>query len=191
MDPILDFLNQPIILTLVTLTIGSYLLNLVADRRSRRNLQEDKAIDFLTEAGNIFNQASVAVFGKLRNNSLDLDDSIEQALVKLYTYRMKVEVGSRAYLQSEAFYKDYFRLMDDYTFVVLVMKQLTEQRVSSEEVVPRIQERRGKLLDSWPLEGENIVPDENTLIAELILLMELILHRMTNLLTRYLRTIMG
>ena len=190
MDPILEFLNQPIILTLVTLTIGSYLLNLVADRRSRRNLQEDKAIEFLTEAGNIFNQASVAVFGKLRTNSIHVDDSIEQALVKLYTYRMNVEVGSRAYLQSDAFYKDYFRLMDDYTFVVLMMKQLHEQQVSSEEAVLLIQKHRGKLLDSWPLEGEITVPDGDTLIAELILLMELILHRMTDLLTSHLKAVM-
>ncbi len=190
MDPILEFLNQPIILTLVTLTIGSYLLSLVADRRSRRNLQEDKAVEFLNEAGNIFNQASVQIFIKLRNNLIEVDDSLEQAMTNLYSERMGIEVGSRAYLQSEDFYKDYFRLMDDYTFVFLMMKQLNDQRVSPEEAVTLIRKHREKLLDSWPLEGENTVPDEDTHIAELILLMEFILHRMTDLLTRYLRAAM-
>ena len=190
MDPILEFLNQPIILTLVTLTVGSYLLNLVADRRSRRNLREDKAIEFLNEAGNTFNQAVVQIFRKLRNNTIAVDEHVEQTMTLLYSERMGIEVGSRAYLGSEVFFKDYFKLMDDYTFVFVMMKQVDEQGAKPEEVVPRIQEYRRKLLASWPLAGETTEPDGDTVIAELILLMELILHRMTDLLTRHLKLVM-
>ena len=189
MDPILEFLNQPIILTLVTLTIGSYLLSLVAERRSRRNVLKDKAIEFLGEAGEIYNQFSVQIFGKLRNNSIEVDRPIEQAVTELFSKRMGIEVGSRAYLKSDAFFKDYFNLMDSSVMVVVVMKQVG-QGTPHEEAIHRIQEFSRELVGAWPLEGENTVPDGDTLIAELILYMELILHRMTDLLTSHLKEVM-
>lgn len=55
MTSIIEFLNQPIVVTLITLSIGSILLNVIADRTSRKNKLRDEAIEFLTETGTEIN----------------------------------------------------------------------------------------------------------------------------------------
>ena len=53
MESIFEFLNQPIVITLVSLIIGSYAISLITERRASRNKLRDQAVDFITEAGNI------------------------------------------------------------------------------------------------------------------------------------------
>ena len=55
MNSIIDFINQPIVISLITITVGGYLLNLISDRRSMNDKLRDKSIEFITNAGNNIN----------------------------------------------------------------------------------------------------------------------------------------
>jgi hypothetical protein len=119
MNSILDFLNQPIVLTLVTLTVGSYLLNLVTERRARKDKLREKTIDFLSEAGNNINQFLTHVYRQLRTNNIELDQAIADGLKELHSKRIGIQVGSQAYLNSKDFPKQYYQLLDELGGVVL------------------------------------------------------------------------
>ena len=190
MDPILDFLNQPIILTLVTLIVGSYLLDLVAERRSRRDRSKDQAIEFINDVADHTNAFVVAVFDKLRPNNLVVDDHLRNAIRDLFSGRMSIEIRSKAYLKSEDFHTQYFIMMGEFADVMETLVWV-DQGVPDEEIIPRIQAKCYGLVQSWPLAGERTAPDSEELVQHLILWMEMINHRVTDLLTRHLKKVMG
>ena len=79
MTSIIEFLNQPIVVTLITLFVGSYLLNVIADRRSRKDKLRDKAVEFLTETGNDMNSAISIMYGHLEGHDSESDSKLVEA----------------------------------------------------------------------------------------------------------------
>ncbi len=189
MDAIFEFLNQPIILTLVSLMIGSYLLSLVAERRSRRDRMKDQAIEFINDVAEHTNTFVVAVFEKLRTNRIVVDGSLEDAIRDLYSRRTSIEISSKAYLKSEKFYKEYFILMDGFGDVMGTFMRV-DQGYPEDELIASVHQKCSQLEQTWPLPEERTTPDSDTLVDYLILWMDMINHRVTDLLTRYLEKVM-
>jgi hypothetical protein len=190
MNAIFDFLNQPIVIALVTLTVGSYLLNLVADRRARNNKLRDKAIDFISEAGNIINGFCPHVYRQLRMGNIVVDQSIEDGLKELFSKRMSIQVGSQAYLKSEVFYKQYHELIDELADVVASMREL-EHGASLQAGIERIREHKERLRESWPSAEDFSIPYSESPIEELISWMDMIMYFTTNLLATNLESVLG
>jgi hypothetical protein len=189
MEKVFEFLNQPIVLTIVSLVIGSYLLNLIAERRSRRDTLKDQAIEFINDVAEHTNAFVVAIFGKLRPNRIELDETLRKAISDLYSGRMSIEIGSRAYLKSEDFYQQYFHLLDEFGEVMGTFMRV-DQGAPHEEMITRVQTKYTKLEKSWPLAGEIHTEDPEALVDHLIIWMEMLSHRVTDLLTRHLNKVM-
>lgn len=190
MDAVFEFLNQPIVLTLVSLVIGSYLLSIVAERRSRQNNLMDKAVEYLSEAADTINSFVPLIYRKLRTGSLGIDEDIENGLTALFASRMRIQVGSQAYLKTDDFAQKYFDLLDELSAVVQFMFRF-EKGENIEGILKEVATRREKLLAEWTLKDEQHPPSAGTPIDELIWLMDLILHRITALLTIYLKKVVG
>jgi hypothetical protein len=187
MNSILDFLNQPIVLTLITLTVGSYLLSLVAERRSRKDKLRDRMIDFLTEAGDNITQFVPHIYAQLHTGNVAIDQALKDGLKDLFAKRMSVQIGSQAYLKSEEFHQQYFQLLDQLTTVVACITEF-EQGGNSEETVLKIRENRISLGESWPLADESLGTETGRPADELILWMDMIMHRTTHLLSSNLKS---
>jgi hypothetical protein len=188
MTLIIDFLNQPIVAGLLTLVVGSYLLNLIADRRSRKNKLRDQAIEFLTEMGDDINSVSSLIYGRLKGHNSVSDMELVEAFTKLYSNRMSVEIGSKAYLNSEELPQSYDRLIRELEGVALYMTGDREQ-ASPQQIISQIQERRNLLGKAWPIEKEMQQKPANEPGDELMLWMDMILHRTTHLLSNNLRSV--
>lgn len=182
MDSILAFLNQPIVLTLITLIVGSYLLNLVAERRSRRDKLRDQAIDFLTDASNYIGALAPIIYAHLRTGKAETSPEMFDGLKDLFARRMSIQVGSQAYLQSDAFYLQYFRLMDEFPGVIEGLQALGRGE-DAQGVIQRAKQHSDRLQALWPLEGEPLHPQTGEPVDALILWMDLVMHRMTDLIT--------
>ena len=182
MNSILDFLNQPIVLTLITLAAGSYLLDLITERRARAAKLRDKAVEFLIEAGNIIGRFQPHVYKQLRTGRVEVDQDLSDAMKELFSQRMNIQIGSQAFLKSEDFYRQYHRLLDELAGVVTCMTELS-QGLPAEEVVMKIQQNSQRLIQSWPLAGETLDPSTGRPVDELIIWMDVIYHRITQLLS--------
>lgn len=189
MNAILDFLNQPIVLTLVTLIVGSYLLSIVAERRSRNDRLKDKAIEFLTDAANTINAFVPLIYRQLRTGKLAVDQAIEDGMTDLFTKRLGIHVGSQAFLKNEQFAFKYFKLLDELASVVVLLTEL-EQGSDAEEIVKKVRVNRKRILEEWPLANESFSPETGQPADELILLMDVILHRITDLFSKNLKEVM-
>lgn len=190
MTSIIEFLNQPIVLTLITLSVGSYLLDVIADRRSRKNKLREEAIKFLTETGNDINSVVSTMYGHLEGHNSERDLKLVERLTRLFAKRMSVQIGSQAYLNSDEFHQHYDRLLEELEGVAFYLAREQEQD-SSEQIISQIQERRNRLGKAWPIENETQQAPAIEPADELMLWMHMILHRTTHLLSNNLRSVIG
>ena len=88
MNAIIEFINQPFFVSLLTITVGSYLLNLITDRRSRNDKLREKSIDFITNAGNNINNFYPRIYEQLRRGKVEISRAISEGLRDLFSTRM-------------------------------------------------------------------------------------------------------
>ena len=157
MDTVFLFLNQPIIITLLSLAIGGYFLDVISDRRAKKAIIREKSIDLISEVGNNFNSVVSRIFGHIRTGNLKVkqDNKLKDRIGILFTNRLNVMVKSKAYLRSKDFAHKYetlvFELNDIYEYMDKLSKDLGRENTIS-EILIHIQ----TLSNAWPLENENI-----------------------------------
>lgn len=190
MESAFEFLNQPIVITLFTIVIGSYAISLIMERRARRNKLRDQAVEFITEAGNSINQFFPHLYGRLRTGSLEWDQTLDKELNELFSKRMWILIGSQAYLKSETFHTQYFQLLDEVIDVVQSFGDLVSDG-DSEELSKKIQENRIRLVSIWPVEGEVLSSSSEGASDELIIWLDAIMHRVTALLVESLDSVLS
>ena len=201
MTSIIELLNQPIVVTLITLTVGGYLLNVITDRRSRKDKLREKAIEFLTKTGNDISSVISPMHAHLEGHRSESDLNLVEGFTMLYAKRMSVQIGGRAYLNSEEFHLHYDTLLKELEGVAVYLSREQEQvafhlsreqeQDSSEQILSQIRERRDRLGKAWPIENETPQAPANEPADELMLWMDMIRNRTTQLLSDNLKAVIG
>ena len=189
MESVFEFLNQPIVITIVTLVIGSYALSIITERRARRDKLRDQAVEFITEAGNSINHFFPHLYGRLRTGRLDWDHALDEEIKEIFSKRMWIQIGSQAYLRSETFHAQYFELLDEVMGCVQYFGLLVSDG-ESEQLTLKIREKRTKLVRTWPLANEVLSSSSQGAIQELITWLDAIMHRFTALLVENLDSVL-
>ena len=190
MNSVFEFLNQPIIITIVSLVIGSYAISLITEKRARQNKLRDQAVEFITQAGNNINHFLPLLYSRLRTGRIHWDQTLDDALTELFAKRMWVQIGSQAYLRSETFYQRYYQLLDE--IMKLVQKfHILEQKGEGQSLAEEIRSQRESLVRTWPLKDEDFSAAGGGAASELITWLDAILHRVTDLLVQHLDAVLG
>jgi hypothetical protein len=189
MNSALELLNQPIVLTILTITIGSYLLSVIADRRARNNKLRDEAINFLREASDHINNIFPLIYRQLRIGSVDVDQALEEGLTALFSKRIGIQVGSQAFLGSEEFYNQYFHLLDEIAAVIVAMAAFNDSS-DKETTLKQVRAKRASLRQDWPMENDAETGDSLQPADEYIAWMDMIMQRTTHLLSTHLEAAM-
>lgn len=188
MTSIIEFLNQPIVVTLITLFLGSFLINMIADRRSRKTKIRDEAIEFLAETGNDLNSVISAIHGQLEGHDTEGYMNLVEGFTRLFAKRLSVQIGSQAYLGSEKFHQQYDRLLKELERAAFY---LDGEQDSSEQIISKIQERRDRLGKAWPIENETLQPPADKPADELMQWMDMIMLRTIHLHTINLKLVLA
>lgn len=188
MDSILGFLNQPIVITLLSLIVGSYSLALISERRAISNKRREKAVELLADAAHNINAFVPHLYSQLHTNNFKWDQKLADGLEELYTSRLKIQVGSHAYLRSATFHTQYFVLLDEIISAIWCFRNL-EESGATEQVVAMIRERRERLILSWPLAIEPPAQTPSGAAEELLLYLDKIMDRTSDLITKNLSSI--
>jgi hypothetical protein len=102
---------------------------------------------------------------------------------------MSVQVGSQAYLGSDAFHRKYMRLLNEFGAVVVLMTKL-QQGETHTAAIAEIQEYRKRLSEAWPLANESAGPTTGQAVDELISWMDAIIARATDLISSHLTSLL-
>jgi hypothetical protein len=186
MTSILEFFNQPIVLTAFSLAIGGYLINSIADRRARKDKLRDKAIEFLTELGAALNSVISDMNGVLHLNMPLTEQELNESVISLYRKRMSLRVASEAYLDSESLPVQYDQILHELVGVAGYLRSIPATGALDADS-GAINERRNILLQSWPLDGEPPRPRTDSASGELMLWLDMILDRITAVLSGHLK----
>ena len=190
MDSVLVFFNQPIVITLVTLVVGSYAISLITERRARRNTLRDKGVEFITGAGSSINRVFPHLYGRLRTGRVEWDQTLDDELHELFSKRMWIQIGSQAYLKSETFHVQYFQLLDEVMGVVQLFREV-ELAGDTEQTRRKIRDNCDHLIRSWPLVDEAIPSSTQQSGSELVAWLDAIMHRVTALLVESLDSVLS
>src|SRR2546423_7190611 len=143
MNEVFAILNQPLVLTILTLVTGSYLFSRLSERRAKKDKIREKAIQFLEEVGTDINSVLSSIYGRIRTQNFEIkpDSFIDEKRKALFNKRFSVRIRSSVYLKSEEFWKEYEQITFEIDKIVLFMGKLSgDYRLDS--VVTEIQETK-------------------------------------------------
>jgi hypothetical protein len=189
MNSLFDILNSPLVLTLLSLTIGGFLLGLLSDRRARKDKIRDKSIELLTEIGENINEVSSLLYGSIRREETlsQPHRTLNEKVGILISQRMGIQVRSEAYLESKDFYKKYEFLIWELYFIRNALESLSKEH-DFNQVTSKVQKRINFLHETWPLEDESLNEDHKPPYRELFLWTQMIVNRAANLLSSNLKS---
>src|SRR2546423_1859780 len=170
MEYVLTLLSKPIILTLLTLTIGSYLFTRLTERRAKKDKIREKSLQLLEEVGNDLNSIISVIYGHIRNSNFEIDKAspANEKRAGMFTKRFTVRIKSQAFLQSDEFWQRYDQLTFEIDKIVRLMMSLSEN-YDLAEVIKRIKEHQERFAKVWPFEERSIhsqyVPPSNELVV--------------------------
>ncbi|MBV9924758.1 MAG: hypothetical protein JOZ96_06915 [Acidobacteria bacterium] len=153
MKDILEFLSQPIITSLLTLTMGSYLLTWLTERRSKKDKIREKALQLFEEVGSDFNAILSMSYGHIRNSNFKIhkDSPLDVKRAELFTKRFSVRIKSKAFLGSDEFWQRHEQLTFEIDRLVRLMMSLSDDDDPA-EVIKTIREHQERLAKKWPFE---------------------------------------
>src|SRR5205085_10299200 len=128
MNEIFAILNKPLILTILTLSIGSYLFSRLSERRTKKDKIREKAIQLLEDVGTDVNAAISSIYGRIRTQDFEIkpDSFIDEKRKALFNKRFSVRIRSSVYLKSEEFWKEYEQVTFEIDKIVLFMDTLSK-----------------------------------------------------------------
>lgn len=151
LERVIVFLNQPIILTLVTLAVGGYLLNIISDRRARKLKLQEKGIEFLEDVGNNFNAVLSKLAGIIRSGKISTTSisKLNDRIGILFKNRFSVRIRSAVYLKSNDFSRKYELLMWELRHIAEFLATISKS-YQKDEIVTQIKEHQTRLAEMWP-----------------------------------------
>lgn len=190
MDAIITLLNKPIVLTLVTLTVGSYLFTRLTERRSKREKIREKALQLLEEVGNDLNAVMSLMYAHIRTNSFHIaDDSlVNKNRAALFAKRFSVKIKSKAFLQSDEFWKGYEDLTFEIDKTVKFMKALSSD-YDLNDALSTLAENQKQFADAWPREEQEKHSDRESLASELVIWTNMVWDRANSLISEHLNKV--
>lgn len=150
MTELAEFLNQRFVITIISILLGGYLLERIAERRARTQATQKKVLDYLEDIATRINSTITAIFRHLRFPESEDHDSnaLVTELEELYRKRFTTQLVARLYLKNEEFSTRFELICKELRAVVDVLSNPNEIKAETAE------DRRAQLEVRWPLAQE-------------------------------------
>ena len=191
MEQVLTLLSKPIVLTLLTLTIGSYLFARLTERRSKREKIREKALQLLDDVGNDLNSVISLMYGHIRNGDFQIQESspVNDRRAGLFTKRFSVRIKSKVFLRSDEVWRRYEQLTFEIDKIVRFMCSLSKD-YDVPDVIKTIKEHQARFAKDWPFEERATHSKYTPPSDELVIWTDMVWDRSVWLLGENLNTIL-
>jgi|GEM_PF-2639569 len=189
MDSILTVLSKPIIITALTLTIGSYLFARLTELRSKREKIREKSLQLLEDVGSDINAVISLMYGHIRRGDfgMDVTSPLNEKRAALFTRRFSVRIRSKGFLQTDDFWERYDQLIFEIDRIARLMMSLSHEYVT-DDVVNQIEANKKRFAREWPFEDRiEHSQYEHRLSTELVRWADMVWDRANSLITTYLQ----
>lgn len=190
MEYILTLLSKPIILTLVTLGVGSYLFARLTERRSKKERTRENALKLLDDVANDLNSVISVIYGHIRRADfkIEKDSVIDKRRAELFTKRFSLRIKSKAFLRSDEFWQRYEQLAFEIDKLVRFMMSLaTQQNI---EVVAQIKKHQERFAKEWPFKDRLVHSKYPPPSDQLVIWADMVWDRSDWLISKQLNTVL-
>lgn len=139
-------INKPIVVSIISVTLGGLCYSYISFRRDKRQKKSDKAIEFINETAKLINTPLSGIFGQIRYNCFMENKELLKDVSVLFTNRFNVKLKSKAYLNSDNFHKKYEEIMWEISNLTTI---ITESNKNSEKLLLEIGEKKIELEKLW------------------------------------------
>jgi hypothetical protein len=139
--------------TLVTLAVGTFIVNWLKTRWEREEKKRDKTLEFLDSTGDRLNHLMSLIFNTLILHNLG-DERIEELRLlrrRLFEKRFAVRLGAEALLGSPAFSKKY-DILANQLFHLTEMLPHKVAGANEELLLAEVQRYKSQLAGEWPID---------------------------------------
>jgi hypothetical protein len=188
MEAILTFLSKPIIVTTITLTVGSYLFARLTEARSKREKIREKSLQLLEEVGSEINAVISLMYGHIRRGhfGMGVTSELNEKRGALFRKRFSVKIRSKVFLQTDDFWQRYDQLTFEIDGIVRLMMSLSNDYVA-DDVVSDIDANRRRFAEEWPSSDRTANSRyEHRLSTEFVKWADMVWDRANLLITTYL-----
>jgi|GEM_PF-7125599 len=106
-EKISKFLEHPLIVAVVSIVLGSGLINRLIQRKEKREQKRKEAIKTAEEVSEILNDTLSCLFWQLRDENTNILEEFSLAIKNAFKYRLKFKIKFNIYLAEENLWKDY------------------------------------------------------------------------------------
>jgi len=179
-----DILKHPLLITLISVIIGSGLFNYLTEKRARENARVQQEIEFINETANQINAAIINVYGIIHSDSISSYDieTVDSAIGGLDDNRMNVKIKSMAYFSDTSFYDNYISIQEELDDMSRYLESVQNNSFDSIKDLSYIKTRILSLQNEWKLNPVTKTEHESP-FKELYIWTELIEDRTESILS--------
>ena len=155
MDQVLGFLNQNIVVTMLSILLGGYLLNRIAESRARTQAAQTRILEFLETIGTDLNKAMTSLFREVRLGDLEDPESSKfmDDIASLFGKRFIVKIMSQTHMKNTTFSDKYVSLCRELREIGAMLLAIREGSTSDGPDAVAVKHTE-ELDQTWPVVGD-------------------------------------
>lgn len=187
MDYFLTLLSKPIVVTAITLSVGSYLFTRLTEARSKREKIREKSLQLLEEVGTDINAVLSLVYRHIRTVDFEIqkESAVNEKRAALFVKRFSVRIRSKVFLKSDEFWEKYEDLTFEIDKIVKLMASLSNE-YDLDKVLNGIKANKERFAKDWPCNEREYHSPYNQPSKELVIWADMVWDRANWLITSHL-----
>jgi hypothetical protein len=150
----MEFLSHPLLIAVVSILLGSGLIDKINKRKEKREFVRNEAIKLIEEISDLLNDDLTWLFSQVRLQSFKIEEGFAVASRNTFSKRLKIKVKTKTYLKEEDILKDYDIIIKEISFLKQHIFNSNKESFDDEKVQLHINELKAKwhINNNYPIE---------------------------------------
>lgn len=152
---VIEFLAHPLIVSIMTILLGSFCLDRINKRREKREKKVDGAIKLAEDISTILNTDLTYMFLQIRNQSFDLLPNFIDASAVAFKKRLKFKIRIQTYFEDDVLFYDYNNIIKEISSIKQSIERYSRKPIEEKQF---IEKRIESLQAEWQISSYKIEP---------------------------------
>lgn len=150
---ILEFLGHPLVVSIVTIVIGSYFIDKLNKKREKREKKIDGAVGLAEDISNALNSDLTNLFLQVRSQNFVLLPSFINASLDAFKNRLKFKIRIKTYYNEEVLFNDYNKIIREISSIKQSIERYPKDPIAENKY---IEDRISALESEWNIHDYKI-----------------------------------
>lgn len=144
-----NFLKHPLVISIVSILLGSFLLNTLNSIKSKRDTKRREAIKLVERISEHINSPLTWLYWQIRTQGNEINSNLNETITKSYTVRLRIRVASTFFFKTKNVAFEYEEIIKEIRLVRNII--INKEKLDYKEIIEFIDERKNYLSKCWKL----------------------------------------